>query len=129
MRGEQETAVQVLFRRVRDVRRVAVNELAHQAHILTPEDSDNSHYFWATTRGMPPSQEGDAMLRGLLEQAFITEDKPLIEATYRNMQGRDFWAMKPAFLGVDQGGTRARRKLEALLKAELGLKAEAEADG
>lgn len=92
--------------------------IAHQAHILTPEDEHSTHYFWATTRGHPPSDEGDAMLRGLMEQAFIGEDKPIIEATYANMDGGDFWAMQPAFVGVDQAGTRARRKLEAMIKAE-----------
>jgi len=92
--------------------------IAHQAHILTPESADSTHYFWATSRGFPPSEEGDAMLRGLMEQAFVTEDKPIIEATYANMQGGDFWEMKPAFLGIDQGGTRARRKLEKMIAAE-----------
>jgi nitrite reductase/ring-hydroxylating ferredoxin subunit len=92
--------------------------VAHQAHILTPEDDDNTHYFWATTRNMPPSPEGDGMLRGLLEQAFVSEDKPIIEATYANMAGGSFWDMKPAFLGIDQGGTRARRVLEKLIRDE-----------
>ncbi len=92
--------------------------IAHQAHILTPEDDESTHYFWATTRSFPPSPEGDAMLRGLMEQAFVEEDKPIIEATYANMDGGDFWDMKPAFLGIDQGGTRARRKLEAMIKGE-----------
>lgn len=82
--------------------------LAHQAHILTPEDDDNTHCFWATTRGMPPSEEGDTMLRGLMDQAFTEEDKPIIQATYDNMDGADFWDRKPIFLGIDAGGTTAR---------------------
>ena len=92
--------------------------VAHQAHILTPEDEHNTHYFWATSRGFPPDPQGDQMLRGLMEQAFVDEDKPIIEATYANMQGADFWALKPAFLGIDQGGTRARRKIEDMLQKE-----------
>ncbi|MEZ5742836.1 MAG: aromatic ring-hydroxylating dioxygenase subunit alpha [Sphingomonadaceae bacterium] len=94
--------------------------IAHQAHILTPETEDSTHYFWATTRGHPPSDEGDAMLRGLMEQAFAEEDKPLIEATHANMDGGDFWQMQPLFLGIDQGGTRARRILEKLIAGEHG---------
>ena len=31
------------------------------------------------------------MVRGLLEQAFIAEDKPIIEAAYKNLDGADFW--------------------------------------
>jgi phenylpropionate dioxygenase-like ring-hydroxylating dioxygenase large terminal subunit len=92
--------------------------IVHQAHILTPETADTTHYFWATTRSMPPSEQGDAMLQGLMEQAFIQEDKPIIEATYANMDGADFWELKPAFLGIDAGGTRARRALQKLVQAE-----------
>lgn len=92
--------------------------IVHQAHILTPGTIDSTHYFWATTRSMPPSEQGDAMLRGLMEQAFIEEDKPIIEAAYANMEGADFWARKPAFRGVDSGGTRARRLLQKLIEKE-----------
>jgi hypothetical protein len=35
------------------------------------------------------------------------------------MEGMDFWAAKPLSLGIDGGGTRARRKVQAMLKAEL----------
>ena len=92
--------------------------IVHQAHILTPETADTSHYFWATTRTMPPSEEGDAMLFGLMSQAFNEEDKPIIEAAFANMDGADFWDRKPAFLGIDAGGTRARRVLQKLIQKE-----------
>ncbi|HWT30655.1 MAG TPA: aromatic ring-hydroxylating dioxygenase subunit alpha [Propylenella sp.] len=92
--------------------------IVHQAHILTPETADTSHYFWATTRTMPPSEQGDAMLFGLMSQAFNEEDKPIIEAAYANMDGADFWERKPAFLGIDAGGTRARRVLQKLIQKE-----------
>ncbi len=92
--------------------------VAHQAHILTPETATSTHYFWASTRGQPPSEAGDGFLRGLFTAAFDDEDKPIIEAAYGNLDGADFWAMQPAFLGIDQGGTRARRKLEQLIKQE-----------
>lgn len=92
--------------------------VAHQVHILTPEDAGSTHYFWATTRSMPPSVEGDAMLRALFTQAFDDEDKPIIEATFANMGGRDFWDLKPAYLGIDAGGTTARRILQKLIAEE-----------
>lgn len=94
--------------------------VAQQAHILTPETATTSHYFWATTRGMPPSEQGDAMLRGLMSQAFDGEDKPIIEAAYANTDGRDFWELQPVFLGIDGGGARARRKLQTLIAQESG---------
>ncbi|MFM5931323.1 MAG: Rieske 2Fe-2S domain-containing protein [Novosphingobium sp.] len=93
--------------------------VAHQAHILTPESRDSTHYFWATTRSFPPSEEGDGMLRALFSQAFDLEDKPIIEATFNNMDGRDFWDMKPAYLGIDAGGTTARRILQKMIAAEV----------
>jgi vanillate O-demethylase monooxygenase subunit len=92
--------------------------IVHQAHILTPETADTTHYFWATTRSMPPSEDGDGMLFGLMNQAFSEEDKPMIEAAYANMDGADFWDRKPAFLGIDAGGTRARRLLQKLIQKE-----------
>ncbi|GAA5062489.1 aromatic ring-hydroxylating dioxygenase subunit alpha [Erythrobacter westpacificensis] len=92
--------------------------IAHQAHILTPETEHSTHYFWATTRQGPPSEEGDAMIAGLMGQAFGDEDKPIIEAAFANTEGADFWDRKPVSLGIDQGGTRARRIIEKLKKDE-----------
>ena len=92
-----------------------------QAHILTPANDHQTHYFWSTSRpAAGPEPELDAMLLGLFRQAFDEEDKPLIEAAYANVAGRDFWGEKPLSLGIDQGGTRARRVLEKLLREEQG---------
>jgi vanillate O-demethylase monooxygenase subunit len=96
----------------------AAGVIAHQAHILTPETEASTHYFWATTRTMPPSEAGDAMLHDLMTQAFVEEDKPIIQAAYDNLDGVDFWERKPVFLGIDSGGTRARRMLQKLIAEE-----------
>ena len=53
-----------------------------------------------------------------LGKAFTDEDKPIIEAAYANLDGKDFWDAKPAFLGVDAGGTRARRLLQKRIAQE-----------
>ena len=42
----------------------------------------------------------------------------MIKAAFENLEGQDFWEVKPLSLGIDAGGTRARRKLQAMLKAE-----------
>ncbi|MEO6338707.1 MAG: aromatic ring-hydroxylating dioxygenase subunit alpha [Caulobacteraceae bacterium] len=95
--------------------------IAHQAHILTPETASTTHYFWATTYGTPPGAPDMApMLRELFGQAFDQEDKPIIEAAYANLEGEDFWALRPVSLGIDQGGTRARRLIETMRKRERG---------
>ena len=90
-----------------------------QAHILSRASDHETHYFWSSTRYHDvASAEMDAMLLELFGSAFDQEDKPMIEAAYGNVRGRDFWSEKPLSLGVDQGGARARRMIEAMLKSE-----------
>lgn len=93
--------------------------IVHQAHILTPESGRTTHYFWASTFAAAPGvPDLEPMLRQLLGQAFEQEDKPMIEAAYHNLGGDDFWQQRPVSLGIDQGGTRARRMIEAKLRRE-----------
>ncbi len=93
--------------------------IAQQCHILTPASATTTHYFWATTRTHDlDSAETDGFLRALFAQAFDEEDKPIIKAAFENLEGQEFWAARPLSLGIDAGGTRARRKIEAMLKAE-----------
>jgi vanillate O-demethylase monooxygenase subunit len=90
-----------------------------QAHILTPASEHETHYFWSSTRYHDlDSSEADAMLLQLFGSAFDDEDKPMIEAAYGNVKGRDFWNEKPVSLGIDQGGARARRMLEKMIREE-----------
>jgi len=93
--------------------------IAQQAHILTPASATTAHYFWATTRYHDlDSVETDGFLCALFAQAFDDEDKPIIKAAFENLEGEDFWAAQPISLGIDSGGTRVRRKLQAMLRAE-----------
>jgi vanillate O-demethylase monooxygenase subunit len=93
--------------------------IVHQAHILTPETSSTTHYFWASTRPADFVDPGvDAMVHALLSQALEQEDKVMIEAAFDNLDGVDFWAQRPVYLGIDAGGTRARRKIEQLRQRE-----------
>ncbi|WP_404478430.1 Rieske 2Fe-2S domain-containing protein [Novosphingobium sp. BL-52-GroH] len=89
------------------------------AHILTPANDHETHYFWSSSRDHDTdSPEVDGFLKQLFGEAFDKEDKPIIEAAYKNVRGKDFWQEKPLSLGIDQGGTRARRMLETLIKRE-----------
>ncbi len=93
--------------------------IVHQAHILTPETDGTTHYFWSTTSALPLDDPGVAAgMKQLFDQAFNVEDKPMIEAAYSNTEGRDFWDRNPVFLGIDAGGTRARRLLQRLRRGE-----------
>lgn len=95
-----------------------------QAHILTPANQHESHYFWTASRNHSlDSAEVDGIMLHLFREAFDAEDKPVIEAAYANVRanieaGGDFWAERPVSLGIDQGGTRARRLLESLIARE-----------
>lgn len=90
-----------------------------QAHILTPANEHQTHYFWSSTRyDALESAEVDAALLTLFGEAFDQEDKPMIEAAYANVGSGGFWAEKPLSLGIDQGGTRARRLIEAMIARE-----------
>lgn len=94
-------------------------DIGGQAHIVTPETETTCHYFTCNARHYEvENTELDGILSHLFDQAFNEEDKPIIEASYANLDGKDFWAAQPISLGIDQGGARARRKIEALLKAE-----------
>jgi phenylpropionate dioxygenase-like ring-hydroxylating dioxygenase large terminal subunit len=93
--------------------------IVQQCHIVTPASATTAHYFWASTREHDLDNAGvDGFLRQLFGQAFDEEDKPMIKAAYDNLEGQDFWDSKPLSLGIDAGGTRARRKIQAMLKAE-----------
>lgn len=89
----------------------------HQAHILTPANVGETHYFWSSNSAHPQPAEQAEMFRRMLCEAFDQEDKPMIEAAYHNVAG-DFWDEKPVSLGIDAGGARARRILEAMKRAE-----------
>jgi phenylpropionate dioxygenase-like ring-hydroxylating dioxygenase large terminal subunit len=93
--------------------------ISHQYHILTPATATSTHYFWGVARGHDrDSTEVDAFMLQLFGQAFDEEDKPIIKAAYDNLEGQDFWDAGPLSLGIDAGGTRARRKIQAMLKTE-----------
>jgi phenylpropionate dioxygenase-like ring-hydroxylating dioxygenase large terminal subunit len=93
--------------------------IVQQAHIVTPASATTSHYFWASTRMHDlSSAEVDGFLLQLFAQAFDEEDKPIIKAAYDNLEGQDFWDAKPLSLGIDTGGTRARRKIQAMINSE-----------
>jgi phenylpropionate dioxygenase-like ring-hydroxylating dioxygenase large terminal subunit len=93
--------------------------IVQQCHIVTPASATTAHYFWASTRTHDlESVEVDGFLLQLFGQAFDDEDKPIIKAAYDNLEGQEFWDAGPLSLGIDSGGTRARRRIQAMLKAE-----------
>ena len=88
-------------------------------HVMTPETDRSTHYFWAGTRTFRINEPAlDDRLRSVVERAFGTEDKPMIEAQQAMMGGVDFWSLKPLLLRGDAAGVLARRTLAKLIAGE-----------
>jgi vanillate O-demethylase monooxygenase subunit len=89
------------------------------SHIMTPETADTCHYFWSTVRNYgPDSAELDNRKRAALEHAFLTEDKPMIEAQAAAIGSADLLDLSPALLKPDAAAVIARRVLRQLIEAE-----------
>lgn len=90
-------------------------------HFMTPETAITSHYFWAGTRRYGPDDpERDQLFRAGLENAFITEDKPMIEAQQRSIGTAALLDLKPALFKGDAAAIQARRILDEMRVAEAG---------
>jgi len=91
------------------------------AHMVTPESENTSHYFFAATRNY---RLDDAKLNEFVAQAreriFRNEDKPVVEMVQVRMGEADFWDLRPLLLGADEAAVRVRRYLQKLIQAEEG---------
>ncbi|WP_226635046.1 aromatic ring-hydroxylating dioxygenase subunit alpha [Novosphingobium profundi] len=88
-------------------------------HFLTPETAETTHYFWAAGRNRGHGNEQvSSMLQFATQNAFETEDEPMIRAVRSRMHSNDLFAHKPALLPMDEAGVRARRILEQRVTAE-----------
>jgi phenylpropionate dioxygenase-like ring-hydroxylating dioxygenase large terminal subunit len=96
-----------------------VGREAPGVHLMTPETSDTTHYFWSNARNF---RRDDTVLHETLEEglvyAFDKQDKPMILAQQNAMGREDFWDLKPAILPGDAGAIRARRILQKLIRKE-----------
>lgn len=90
-----------------------------QVHLLTPETETSTHYFWGVSRDRGiDNAELDAMLVAGFDQAFQSEDEPMIQAVQSRMRDRPLFAMNPALLPMDEAAVRARRSLARRIAEE-----------
>ena len=89
-------------------------------HTITPETETTSHYFFGSTRDykVEDGEYNDIKLAGMIE-AFTVEDLPLAEAQQIEMGTTELWGLNPVLLSSDAGNVRVRRRLQALIQAEL----------
>lgn len=99
----------------------STTSMAATAHLLTPETSTSSHYFFVLARNW---EQENAMLNGIMMQgvtaAFVEEDKPILQSVQKSMGGEDFWSLQPLILSCDPGPVHARRTLARLIGEETG---------
>jgi vanillate O-demethylase monooxygenase subunit len=88
-------------------------------NVLTPETENSCHYFYSYARNWETGDVGlTDSLREQLEH-IIGEDVVLVEAQQRAMLETP--ELRVVNLGVDAGGQRARRLLQAAASGTLGF--------
>lgn len=90
-----------------------------QAHLLTPETENSTHYFWGVSRNsLRDDVKIGEMLKHAISAAFEQEDEPMVRAVQERMRGKDLFDLSPALLPNDEASVRARRILQRLIKSE-----------
>lgn len=103
-------------------------EGAHQpmANLITPEDENNTHYFWSQSRDKNiDNPEIDEKIRMGVGHTFQNEDGLIVADCAANMQSEDLLAHNPVLLSTDASAIRARRILKRMIdeeQAELAVK-------
>ncbi|PVZ42521.1 aromatic ring-hydroxylating dioxygenase subunit alpha [Pseudomonas sp. CC120222-01a] len=88
-------------------------------HIMTPQDGQFTHYFFANTRLFEQDNaELNAFIQPMLLNVFANEDKPMVEAQQVQMGEGELLNMNPVLLTVDAGAIRCRRVLKRLIEEE-----------
>ncbi len=88
-------------------------------HLATPETATTMHYWYWSTREFAVSAEENVVLKQVVEGIFRGEDKPMLELQQQRVGEADLWSLRPLVLPCDTGAVRVRRKLQALISAEL----------
>lgn len=91
-----------------------------QAHCITPESETTCHYFFAAARNLlRDDEEVDRKLLGVLDEAFRTQDEPMIEAVQKRMGPTgDLDGLNPVLLKTDAAPVMARRMLKSMIADE-----------
>lgn len=103
---------------------IAPDDRFFALHNMTPETGRTTHYFMCSRRPDHFPAGTDAMKK-ILEQAFLAEDKPMVEAQQSRIGTADFWSLSPILLKIDAAAVKVRRRLDALIAAEQAAQPEA----
>ena len=98
-------------------------ELVGQIHAFTPETENTTHYFFGLSFPREMGEIGGQLASEqikALSVPFETEDSPMLEAQFLNMQEFQKGGGYPVILGGDAGGVIARGLLKRMIDAEAG---------
>lgn len=88
-------------------------------HIMTPETATTTHYFFANARRFLVGDPAiDQVLKDIIANQFLGEDKPILEAQQKMMGTTDLFSLKPISLPQDVAAVRVRRKIGAMYAEE-----------
>jgi phenylpropionate dioxygenase-like ring-hydroxylating dioxygenase large terminal subunit len=87
-------------------------------HVMVPIDDKSTHYFFWTGRDKFWDADFNELVRQMTTNAFVNEDKPLLEAQQANLGDGNFEDLQPALLTIDNASVRARRRLKTMIEAE-----------
>ena len=91
----------------------------YDLHCCTPQDENNTHYFFATRRNRKEEcAEYNQMKIDAMHGAFANEDGPMLKAVHEEMKTTDFLSLNPVLISSDTGPVRVRRLLAQLIEAE-----------
>jgi phenylpropionate dioxygenase-like ring-hydroxylating dioxygenase large terminal subunit len=91
----------------------------HMVHMLTPIDMHQTRYTWIAARNfLTDVQAVSQGMQQQIDQAFTTEDEPMIQWVAANMGTHDLFSWSPVLLPGDAAGVRARRILKQLREQE-----------
>lgn len=91
----------------------------HMVHMITPIDMNHTRYTWIACRNfLTEVPEVSMGMQQQIDQAFTTEDEPMIETVAANMGTHDLFSLSPVLLAGDAAGVRARRIIKMLIEKE-----------
>jgi vanillate O-demethylase monooxygenase subunit len=94
------------------------------AHIMTPECVDRTHYFYCNSRNYHMNDaEFNRLFAAGLRAAFANEDKPMIEAQQQRVGNVDLLEQRPSLMSIDIGSVTVRRRYAQLLQTERAQRA------
>ena len=86
---------------------------------ITPETETSCHYFWGMARNFDIADTGFTARFKAQQGAVFLEDVEILEAQQRSIEANP--DMKLRAYAIDQGGVRARRIIDRLVRAEAEL--------